>query len=901
MILEPLIPALIRTKLYRPPLPADWVPRPQLLERLQQQRQRPLTLVSAPAGFGKSTLLSAWVEHCEWRSAWLSLDDGDNDLATFLSYFLAAVQTLFPAIGHDTQARLNALSVPSLPVLASNFSNELDSLDEPFVLVLDDYHVIHAPVIHDLLAEVLKHPPRALHLVLAARHDPPLPINSLRARAALSEFRSQDLRFSLEETLAFLRQALDPQIDAARAALLKEKTEGWAAGLRLASLSLWSRSPVTRLASLDHDAHLMDYFAREVLAQQPAALQEFLLKTSILDRLNGALCEAVAHQSDLAVSGQTYLSWLEELNLFIVSLDDRREWFRYHQLFRQLLQHQLEGRYPPDEIAALHRRASGWLAERGLLEEAVQHALLANDPAAAAQIVIQHQHALMNQDDWRRVELLLRVLPRAVVETQPELLLARGWCAYNRFSLLQTPSLIDQAETSIAQRALEPAVAHRLQGEVAFFRGYQCFWADDVPGIQSHMQQALDAIPSERWHARVATRLYLASARHMLGDHAGAAAILEDGLDEARANGPYLTRSLLLTCFVYWFAGDLQRIVDTASQVLILGEQYHNPQTINWARYFRGIVNYQRNHLTQAEQDLSAVVLDRHRAHLQCLVHSAIALVFTYQAQQQTAEAQSAAEMIPAFLYETGNTILLPTIHAFQAELALRQGRLAEVSQWVARMPPAALSPMPHFFAPDLVLPRALLALSAPDGREAAAGQLLQLREFAKSRHHIHLLIPVLAAQALLFEARGERPAALATLQHAIGLAQPGGFIRIFVDLGPAMHALLCQLDGQSPAPHFVELILAAFASTHPIDSAALTGPGKPIEPLTRREFEVLELLEQRLSNKEIAARLFITPHTAKQHTLHIYQKLQVNSRRDAVATAQRLGLLTRQDRLLQK
>jgi LuxR family transcriptional regulator, maltose regulon positive regulatory protein len=277
---------------------------------------------------------------------------------------------------------------------------------------------------------------------------------------------------------------------------------------------------------------------------------------------------------------------------------------------------------------------------------------------------------------------------------------------------------------------------------------------------------------------------------------------------------------------------------------------------------------------------------------MQCLVHSAIALAFTYQAQQQTDRARAVADMIPAFLYETGNTILLPTLHAFQASLALKQGRLAEASQWAAQTQAAELNLMPLFLAHYLVWPRVLLALNTPASRAAAAEHLALVRELAESRHHTHVLIEVLAVQAVLFEAESDRSAALAALTRAIELAQPGGFVRLFVELGPVIQTLLGQLRDQGVAPHFIAQILAAFAAPQPIGPAALSGPPELIEPLTDRELEVLALLEQRLSNKEIAARLFITPSTAKQHTLRIYQKLQVNARRDAVAKAQTLGLL---------
>ena len=894
MTTEPLTPAIVRTKLYRPPLPPDWVPRPQLLEHLQRQRQRPLTLFSAPAGYGKSTLLSAWLEACDWPSAWLSLDESDNDLATFLSYIVSAVQTVFPEFGQDIQALLKAVSLPPLAAIVENLSNDLDEINEPFLLALDDYHVIHNPAIHSLLSDLLNHPPHDVHLILAARHDPPLPLTRLRARAALSEIRSQDLRFSLEETLTFLRRALNPQLDETRAALFKERTEGWAAGLRLAALSAWRANSEAKLAQLDSsNAYLVDYLTSEVLVQQPTALQEFLLKTSILERLNGSLCEAVAQPGDRVTAGQTYLARLEELNLFIVPLDDQREWFRFHHVFQQLLQQQLKRRYPQSEIDELHDRASHWFATHGLLEEAVQHALLADNTAAAAHIVARQRHELMNQDEWRHLELLLHALPRRIVESHPELLLATAWSEYNRYNLLEVPDLINRAATLVWQRTGEPSTAQDLQGEVEFFRGYQAFWADDLLGVIAHMQLALQWIPLDGWHARVLACLFLATAYHMLGDSEQAAVTLAAGLTEARTNAPYRMRMHLITCFVYWLAGDLQRAADAASQVLALADQRLDyPQTIHWARYFSGIVHYQRNQLDLAEQALSAMVLDRYQTHMQCLVHGAIALAFTYQAQQRPIRARIVADMLPDFLHEMGNTALLPTIHAFQADLALRQGRLAEASQWAAQTQPTAFSLMPHFFGQSLVWPKVLLALDTPDNRQTAAAQLARLREFAESRQHIHILIETLAVQALLYESQGEHSTAQATLNRALELAQPGGFMRLFIDLGQPMQGLARQLRDRGAAPNFVEQILAAFTVPSATPPAALRDSAELIEPLTRRELEVLALLAERLSNKEIATNLFITPNTVKQHTLHLYQKLQVSTRHEAVTKAQSLGLL---------
>jgi LuxR family maltose regulon positive regulatory protein len=351
-------------------------------------------------------------------------------------------------------------------------------------------------------------------------------------------------------------------------------------------------------------------------------------------------------------------------------------------------------------------------------------------------------------------------------------------------------------------------------------------------------------------------------------------------------------RTYMTTAFLHWYAGNLPAVADAADRVLALSEQHHYPQTINWARYFKGIVHYHRNQLAEAERELSAIALDHYQVHMQCLVQSAFALALTYQAQQQPDRARAVADMLPAFLYETDNTVLLSAVHAFQANLALQQGRLTEASQWAAQTPPAPLSIMPHFFAHQLVLPRIFLALDTPASRAAAAERLACLREFAETGHHTHVLIEVLAEQAVLFETQNDRSAALAALERAIELALPGGFVRFFVDHGDAMQTLLRQLRDREVAPHFVEQLLAAWAAPQPIGPAASPGPIELIEPLTNREYEVLALLSDRLSNKEIAARLYITPQTAKLHTLHIYQKLQVNTRRDAVTKAQRLGLL---------
>ena len=374
---------LLRTRFYRPSLPSDLVDRPRLNDQLNCSSDRPLTLVTAPAGYGKSILVSAWLGTCERPSAWLSLDETVDDLGVFLAHFVAAIRTIFPDALRQTQTLLTAISLPPLGVLAGSLINELDEVEHDFVMVLDDYHTIHQQEIHDLLTMLLRPPAQRLRLVLITRKDPPLPKSALLAGNQMNEVRLTDLRFSADETAAFMQNALGSPLPAAAIAALADRTEGWIASLRLAALTLRyspdADSRVAELQALERDRNLTDYLMSEVLAQTPPAIADFLLKTAILDRMCGPLCEALIGRADPEMDDQTRLEWLEQNNLFTVSLDNERRWYRYHHLFRSFLQSRLEQRYDAGEVARLHARASAWFAGQGLLEEALQHTLLGHD------------------------------------------------------------------------------------------------------------------------------------------------------------------------------------------------------------------------------------------------------------------------------------------------------------------------------------------------------------------------------------------------------------------------------------------------------------------------------------------------------------------------------------------
>ncbi|MGD9197764.1 MAG: hypothetical protein PVH97_05735, partial [Desulfobacterales bacterium] len=424
---------ILRTKLHRPPAPSDYVHRPRLSEYLDQQLERPLALVSAPAGYGKSTLVSCWLDRCDNPNAWISLDENDNDLRQFLSYFLAAVETVFPNSVKETMTLVNAPTLPPLSSLVGTLANQLDMIEQDFILVLDDIHTIQEKSVYHLLNDLLRHPPRPMHLVLIGRRDPLLNIATLRARSQLAEVRLQDLRFTAGETATYLKQILNRQFDEDLATAWSEKTEGWVTGLRLAALSMQHRGDFkTILPELKGSTqYVMEYLFNEVLSHQPPDLRDFLLKTSILDRFCAPMYDAMVGTAvgpgDTQNDAWQFINQLKKENLFLISLDVEGQWFRYHHLFQNLLKRQLKRHYPPNEITTLHSRASEYFESQGLITESIKHALATEDHGRTAEIVERHRHDEFDADRWYVVERWLAMLPAKVKRQRPSILMTDGW------------------------------------------------------------------------------------------------------------------------------------------------------------------------------------------------------------------------------------------------------------------------------------------------------------------------------------------------------------------------------------------------------------------------------------------------------------------------------------------
>jgi LuxR family maltose regulon positive regulatory protein len=690
--------------------------------------------------------------------------------------------------------------------------------------------------------------------------------------------------------------------DEQTSALLADKTEGWPVGLRLLALSM-RRQPTPGLSVADAFAsnpYVTDYLLAEVLSSLPITVQDFLIKTSFLDRLFGPLCAAVTGMVDRMANGQPILEWLQRADIFLMPADDGQRYYRCHDLFRQFLRERLEQQSSPAEITALRLRASAWFAANGDLDEALHQALDSGDMTAAVQVVAEHRHELMNRSQWQRLERWVHLFPREVIDEQPDLLLSEIAVMVIRQLVGEMQVRLDRVETLLAQNPSERNEA--LWGEVEARRSALCYWSGDLAGSLSIGLPALPKIPANWWYLRAYTRLFLSLVYQVSGDLTQAYAIMYAS-GELDANRDYQKLLFGCVCFVHWITADLAGLARAARYVVITSDPSDMTEMVTWSRYHLGLNYYQCNELEAAEQLLRPLVTRPHSSDGHCFLNSAVLLARICQAQNRPGEARAIVDVLLSFALEVRSEAILNDARAFQAELALRQGRLAEAAQWAAQSGSFAPIPVPYAFVPSLVLPIVLLAQDTPASRQQARQYLTQMADFFTSIHYTAIRIQVLALQAMLDQAEGNESQALAALEQAIALAEPGGFLRLFVDLGPQLRPLLARLVQRGVSPGYLAAIGAAYGAvdsqslaatpvSEPVRSPTRSAASDLIEPLTNRERDVLLLLEKRYSNKEIAATLSISVGTVRSHIQHTGDKLGVRGRRAIVQAAKDLGLL---------
>jgi len=883
---------IIATKLYRPPVRPEVIHRPHLTARLDEGWHRQLTLISAPAGFGKTTLVSEWLAGSGLPAAWLSLDSKDNDLTRFLIYLVSSLKTIPINLGDSLLGVLESPQPPSSEFVLTMLLNQISSVPDHFCLVLDDYHNIDSKTVSDALAFLLDHLPQQMHLVIVTREDPPLPLARLRARGQLTELRAADLRFSFSESAGFLNRVMGLHLSDKDISDLENRTEGWITGLQLAALSMQGKTDNAEFIHAFTGSHrfVLDYLIEEVLQKQPGNVQSFLLHTSILERMSGPLCDAVL--LDPSASGQETLAYLDRANLFIVPLDTERRWYRYHHLFAELLRQRLHqstsSGHDAGGIAEYHIRASRWFEDHDLEVEAFQHAVAANDIERAERLMEGGGMPLHYGSVVTAILSWLTSLPETVLDARPLLRVRTATLLLVTGQQTGVEEKLQAAETAIAASGKGTGPDDRtrdLIGQIAAARATLAFTRYQPEKMITQSRRALEYLLPGNHPFRFTANWLMGMACLFQGKRAAAVLVVAEALSIARATGDIHNTILASTSL-----GQIQELENrfclaagTYRNILTLAGDYPSPAV---CEAYRGLahISYEQNDLDAAglygQQSLQLA-----RQYDRLIDRYVISEVFLARLKLARGDAAGASAM----LAESWKSVQqyhfvqrIPEAAAAQVLVLLRQNN------------PAAAALLADTY--DLPVSRAKVYMY--EGRASEALALLRplYDQFAQKGWQDEML-KVMVLIAVSYHMLGESSMAFQWLDKSLAMAEPEGFIRLFIDEGAPMARLLTDAAGHTKMSDYTAGLLAAFACELQTNDKNQGVPKASTiqslrEPLSQRELEVLRLVALGFSNNEICGKLFLALNTVKGHNRRIFEKLQVQRRTEAVARAREMGLI---------
>jgi LuxR family transcriptional regulator, maltose regulon positive regulatory protein len=887
--------ALLSTKLFIPHYRPGMVKRPRLKAQLDAGLTSRIILISAPAGFGKTSLLSEWLSDYRGLKAWISLDKSDNDPARFLKYLIAGIQLIVPGAGKTTGALLNSAQPVAIEIepLLTSIVNELAAISEQIVIILDDYHLIENPSIHNTVSFLIDNLPSHIHIVISTRSDPPLPIARWRARCQMVEIRGDDLRFSIEETRAFFTQMTGDVLSANDIATLAEKTEGWAAGLQMAVLSVQGRKDLSEFVRTFSGSHryIMDYLVEEVLHHQTNEVQAFLLQTSILERLNGELCDAVTGRT----GSQQRLEMLENANMFLLPLDERRQWYRYHHLFADLLQVRLHESQPL-LVTALHQRAAQWYEDNDMITDAITHNLATGDFETAARLVEEIATSLVIRGELNTLTNWSEQIPKEIIHARPSLCVNLAWTFIFAGKISEAEQLLEQAESKIYQYALSDELKDVLGGITA----QRAFIADmrgDTDRAAELARKADMLLSRTSLLNRSVLPYIFARAYRLNGDMTRATEQLREVAEFARAAGSIMTLSVAHydISAIWKVEGKLRQAAEIYQDTLQLAAEKGARYFGSVARIDAGMSDLQRewNNLDIAINQVTAAI-ERMKSwgNPSDLV---IAYLSLSRIQQESGDLDGAVSTLEKAEQLKRNTpIFQPLgtmIETDRMKLWLAQGNLAAAEHWVQEHHPGKNGPLILRELEQIVLAKVLLQ----QGKyEQTLDLLSDMEKSAEEGGRFGKLIEILVLKALACKAKNDKGQALEALGKALHLGEPEGYIRTFIDAGTPMAEMLFAFrqlstkdsDILPASKEYIAKLLNAFPM------AQTSGTTGLINDLSEREKEILRLMASGMTNKQIAAELFVTAGTVKAHTANIYRKLDAANRTQAIALARELKLL---------
>jgi LuxR family maltose regulon positive regulatory protein len=837
-------------------------------------------------------------------TAWLSVDREDNDPERFWTYFVAALQTVQADLGQRCLEMLETGKAPSIKAVQTTLVNEISQAKGEFVLVLDDYHEIASRSVHESLAFLIDHLPAQAHLVVATRVDLPLPLARLRVRGQLNELRATDLRFTTDEATAFFNDIMELRLTTDNVKALDSLTEGWIASIRMAAISMQGCENIPSFIAefAGTHRHIMDYLVEEVLGRQEDSVQQFLVQTSVLDRLSAALCNAVTGGD----SGQGMLDHLQSANLFVVPLDESRKWFRYHHLFSDLLRDRLQ-KTQPDLIPVLHRRASAWFEHEGLISEAIQHALAAKDLVHAADLIESVAVPLISQGRISAPQGWLEKLPEDVILSRPWLCIGLANVRSARGQLGAVQPLVEAADSLLSRAQTDGSVFdakadRRVRNHLTALRIPLVLARGEIDDTIRQCHEALEQLPDDQPTVRCMLALYLGLAHWMKAEMPKAMLCLDEAAVYGQTTGNFFITLVAMghLADIYIRQGRLRQAAETSRKALRLGTEWGGGEPLpatSYAHICLAQILYQWNEVGEAIHYVNrAIELGRQGVQMTIAVMAVPSLAPLTELIGQTTALSDALDELEGVAAASNSAMMFRISAAWRARLALARGDMSEALQWAAtRVSPKSDSDEGLGFPLEfehLTLARLSIARGQLHG---VAAMLDRLRKRAEAEGRMGSVIEILVLLATTLRVQGRTDEAMTTLQRALSLAEPEGFVRIFVDAGEPMAELLRSALARQIMPEYVSGLLAAFGTTTGRDaSMQFSGPRvKPtIEPVTGRELEVLRLLAAGSSNKQIAEELVLVTGTVKAHLLNIYRKLDVHNRTQAVARARELNLL---------
>jgi LuxR family maltose regulon positive regulatory protein len=873
---------ILNTKLQIPNLPSDYIYRKHLIDYLNKDINRPLTLISAGAGYGKSSFVSSWVKIISQKSCWFSIDESDNDIRTFLSYFIAAIQTQTDSIGKNINRYLFSPNINSLEILTKNLIRDLNSLDEKIILVLDDFQKINNLDITNLLSNILIHPPKNFHLVIISRIDPPLPLARFRAKNKMKDIRSLHLKLNNNEIKEFLQNSIKTKDIEKLITLFNDKFEGWITGIRLLKIHLsYSKYNETEIIQLVENSHISEsYFIDELIKKLDKETINFLLKTSLFSKFNTSLSDYALSTSSKKFESLNIINNLLIKNLFLINLDNNNEWFRYHHLFQDALKKEHKKVLGKEETNQIHKKAIEWYCEHNLFEDAFYHATLTNSIDDIVEFVRTNMYIPLNTNKWFILENWLNHIPNNTINNCPKLLTAQMWVMQHKNNFEIIPSLIEKVENIKENNII---LYKEIEAQLVFFKGVVNFWTLNVEESVKQFNYARNNTNPDQLGAKSLSSIYYVIASQMMGN--GDEVFKEIQLEISIGNLDIDYKLIILGSLIYnkVLEGDLYTAERITIQLKKECSSINNAFYTTWYQYFIGYIAFQQNKQKEALAHFREAIKHAHLLNTHGPIDIFAAMLLSLKLTNNESEYKDVYDQLTSFVHEwnipTYNTVAL----SLKARLALLENNITKASKFI-KMMDLSYDRGNIVFNPDvprITYNKYLLAKGSKQNIKKAIDNLEEVLKFVREIHNIPQIIEVLINLSVAYSKNNNSNKAIDYITEALVYAERGHFIYPFIEQYKIIKPILEKIKTKDEnINEFIAIISKSIALK------SNNNNNHKQESLSNRELDILDLLAQRLSNKEIADMLFISTATVKRHTINIYQKMGVNKRQDAVRKA---------------